>query len=213
MSYQFSAFHNDNDSVTWSNPFFPVVPGANTGQLALAPDNQFQQLRGTRATTSRRRSALSADIAYGRMTQNEAYLAPTVNAILAPTVPALPVSSLDGRVDTFNGGVKLTAAPTQGLRITASYDRDRRDNQTPIKQLSDGHDRHVRGCHAAQQHAVQLHVRPLQADRRLRRRAAGQHAADRGCRAGQSRAQLPGGRHDARDDDLGQGRRAAGARR
>jgi len=131
-SYQFSTFHNDNAGLTWSNPFFPVVAGANAGQLALAPDNQFQQLRGTAGYDITPTIRLSADVAFGRMTQDEAYLPPTVNAILAPTVPALPVSSHGGRVDTFNGGVKLTAAPTQGLRITASYDRDRRDNRTPI---------------------------------------------------------------------------------
>ena len=46
-SYLFSSFRNDDTSVTWSNPFFPVVPGATTGQLSLVPYNQFQQLRGS----------------------------------------------------------------------------------------------------------------------------------------------------------------------
>jgi MtrB/PioB family decaheme-associated outer membrane protein len=132
VSYQFSAFHNDNASVTWSNPFFPVLPGASTGQLALAPDNQFQQLRATAGYDLTPTIRVSANAALGRMTQNEAYLAPTSNPILGPTVPALPATSLGGRADTFNGGVKLTAVPMKGLRITASYDRDRRDNRTPI---------------------------------------------------------------------------------
>jgi len=42
VSYQFSSFRNDDPGLTWSNPFFPVVAGATAGQLALAPDNQFQ---------------------------------------------------------------------------------------------------------------------------------------------------------------------------
>jgi MtrB/PioB family decaheme-associated outer membrane protein len=67
------------------------------------------------------------------MTQDAAYLAPTQNAVLAPTVPALPSQSLDGRANTFNGGVKLTAAPMEGLRLTASYHRDRRENRTPVQ--------------------------------------------------------------------------------
>jgi hypothetical protein len=44
VSYQFSAFHNDNASVTWSNPFFPVVAGATAGHLALALYSTVQLL-------------------------------------------------------------------------------------------------------------------------------------------------------------------------
>ncbi|HEX4235686.1 MAG TPA: MtrB/PioB family decaheme-associated outer membrane protein [Caldimonas sp.] len=132
LSYEFSSFRNDNSALTWSNPFLPVTPGATAGQLALAPDNQFQQLRGTAGYDITPTIRISADAAFGRMTQNDAYLPATINPILAPTVPALPAQSLDGKVDTFNGGVKLTAAPIEGVRLVASYDRDRRDNRTPI---------------------------------------------------------------------------------
>ena len=110
-----------------------MVPGATTGQLALAPDNQFQQLRGTAGYDITPTIRLTGALAYGQMTQNEAFLAPTLNAILAPTVPALPAQSLDGKVDTFNASVKLTATPLQGLRVTGSYDRDSRDNKTPVR--------------------------------------------------------------------------------
>jgi MtrB/PioB family decaheme-associated outer membrane protein len=133
VSYQFSSFRNENSGLTWSNPFFPVVPGATTGQLALAPDNQFQQLRGTAGYDITPTMRLTGELAYGRMTQNDAFLAPTVNPILAPTVPPLPAQSLDGKIDTFNAAIKLTATPTQGLRVTGSYDRDSRDNKTPVR--------------------------------------------------------------------------------
>jgi len=133
VSYNFSLFHNDNKSVTWSNPFLPVTPGATTGQLALAPDNQFQQLRATAGYDITPTIRLSADGAMGRMTQDDMFLAPTLNSTLAPSVPALPSPNLGGRVDTYNGTVKLTAAPLQGLRMTASYDHDRRDNRTPVR--------------------------------------------------------------------------------
>jgi MtrB/PioB family decaheme-associated outer membrane protein len=133
VSYQFSSFRNDNSGVTWSNPFFPVVPGATTGQLALAPNNQFQQLRGTAGYDITPTMRLTGELAYGSMTQNEAFLAPTLNSILAPTVPSLPAQSLDGRIDTFDAAVKLTATPMQGLRVTGSYDRDSHDNKTPVR--------------------------------------------------------------------------------
>ena len=37
-------FRNGDDSLTWQNPFTAGVVGAASGQLALAPDNQFHQL-------------------------------------------------------------------------------------------------------------------------------------------------------------------------
>jgi MtrB/PioB family decaheme-associated outer membrane protein len=133
LGYQVSLFRNDHDSLTWSNPFSPVVPGADRGQLALAPDNQFHQVSGTAGYDITPKIRVSGDFAVGRMSQNAAYLASTLNANLAPSVAALPVQSLDGRVNTFTGGVKVTASPLETLRLNASYARDRRDNQTPIQ--------------------------------------------------------------------------------
>src|SRR6185436_7444311 len=120
VSYLFSSFRNDDAGLTWSNPFFPVVPGATAGQLGLAPDNQFQQLRGTAGYDISPTIRISGEAAWGWMTQNDAFLAPTVNTVLAPSVPALPANSLDGKIDTFNANVKMTATPTQGLRLTGS---------------------------------------------------------------------------------------------
>jgi MtrB/PioB family decaheme-associated outer membrane protein len=133
VSYQFSSFRNEDSGLSWSNPFLPLVPGATTGQLALAPDNQFQQLRGTLGYDVSPTIRASGEVAFGRMTQSDSFLAPTVNPLLAPTVPALPASSLDGKVDTFNAALKLTATPMQGLRLTGSYDRDDRNNRTPVR--------------------------------------------------------------------------------
>jgi len=133
VSYLFSSFRNDNTSVTWSNPFFPVVPGATSGQLGLAPDNQFQQLRGTAGYDLTPTIRVSGEAAWGQMTQNDAFLAPTVNTVLAPSVPPLPATSLDGKIDTFNANVRMTATPMQGLRVTGSYERDSRQNKTPVR--------------------------------------------------------------------------------
>jgi len=132
LGYQFSSFRNDNASLVWTNPFFPVAPGATTGQLALAPDNQFHQVRGTVGYDISPTMRVTANAAFGRMTQDDGYLPATQNALLAPTVPVLPAQSLHGKVDTFNGGIKLTALATEGLRLTGSYDRDVRDNKTPV---------------------------------------------------------------------------------
>jgi MtrB/PioB family decaheme-associated outer membrane protein len=133
LSYHVSSFRNENAGVTWSNPFFPVVAGASTGQLALAPDNLFQQLRATGGYDITPTIRLTGEFAYGRLTQDDAFLPATENALLAPTVLPLPSSSLGGRVDTYNGGLKLTATPMPGLKLIGSYDHDQRDNRTPVR--------------------------------------------------------------------------------
>ena len=133
LSYQFSSFRNANSSMTWSNPFVPVIPGATTGQLALMPDNQFQQLRGTAGYDITPTIRITGELAYGRLTQDDAFLPATQNALLAPTVLPLPSASLGGRVDTYNGGLKVTATPTEGLKVIGSFDYDKRDNRTPVR--------------------------------------------------------------------------------
>ncbi len=127
VAYQGSLFRNGKDSLTWSNPFPPVVPGSDAGQLALAPDNQFHQVVASAGYDITSRIRASADIAAGRMTQDADYVAATLNPNLAVTLPA---ASLDGRADTFNADVRVTATPIDRLHLSASYARDVRDNAT-----------------------------------------------------------------------------------
>lgn len=130
LGYHASFFRNGEESLTWSNPFTPIVTGANSGQLALAPDNQFHQLSASGSYAVLPQLRASANIAYGRMTQDAPYLDATQNASLAGSIPALPATSLDGRVNTFNGSLRLAYTPFENLRLNASYVRDDRDNQT-----------------------------------------------------------------------------------
>ena len=133
LAYQYSQFKNGFDSLTWDNPFNPVVAGADRGQMALAPDNTFQQIVGSIGYQIMPTLRASADAAFGRGTQNADYLASTVNAVLAPSVPPLPSQSLDGQVDTYNGNVKLTYTPLDNLRLNAIYAWDVRDNETAVQ--------------------------------------------------------------------------------
>ena len=128
LAYQWSQFRNGTPALTWDNPFTAVVPGATRGQLALAPDNELHQIIGSAAYQLAPSIRASADFAIGRLTQNQGFLAPTLTASLAPA--PLPSASLDGKVDTFNGSVRITAAPLTGLRLNASYARDVHDNRT-----------------------------------------------------------------------------------
>jgi MtrB/PioB family decaheme-associated outer membrane protein len=128
VGYHASIFHNGDDSLTWQNPFTPLVPGATTGQLALAPDNQFHEIFGTLGYQFTPGIRASAEVHVGRMEQNQPFLSPTLNTSLV--VPGLPATSLDGQVDTVDATVRLTANATDRLRLAASFIYDDRDNKT-----------------------------------------------------------------------------------
>lgn len=129
FAYYGSSFRNNNASLTWQNPFIiPAFPTAVAGQLALPPDNQFHQISASLGYQLAERTRATADIALGRMQQNEAFLAPTLNAGLV--VPALPQASLDGQVATLNASLKINSAVTDRLRLNGVYARNERDNRT-----------------------------------------------------------------------------------
>ena len=128
LGYHASAFRNGPDALTWQNPFTAGIIGADRGQLALAPDNQFHQIRGTLGYQISPRLRASAELAVGRMTQDAPYLAATLNPSLA--VPTLPATSLNGSADTLDASVRLSATLTERLRLAATLSRNERDNQT-----------------------------------------------------------------------------------
>ena len=128
FAYYGSTFRNGNSALTWQDPY-AAVAGETAGQLALPPDNQFHQLQATGGYQFSDKTRLSGDVAVGRMTQNDGFLASTQNATLA--VPGLPGSSLNGRVATLDAGLKLNSAVTERLRLNAAYTHNDRDNQTP----------------------------------------------------------------------------------
>ncbi|MHB8668317.1 MAG: MtrB/PioB family decaheme-associated outer membrane protein [Burkholderiales bacterium] len=128
FAYYGSVFRNGNSALTWQDPY-AAVNGESAGQLALPPGNQFHQLQATAGYQLGDKTRLSGDVAVGRMTQNEGFLASTQNATLA--VPGLPGSSLNGRVATLDAGLKLNSAVTERLWLNAAYTHNDRDNRTP----------------------------------------------------------------------------------
>lgn len=130
LGYLVSLFTNGDAGLTWSNPFTEGGAGTSRGQLALAPNNQFHQLLGTASYDVLPWIRASGDLAIGRMTQDAAYLPATLNPILASAMPALPSSSLNGKVDTFNGNARLAIRASDRLRVNAIYSRDVRQNRS-----------------------------------------------------------------------------------
>ena len=129
LAYYGSIFSNDDEALTWANPYVPLAAGAGLGRRALAPGNQFHQLVASAGFKLGQRTHATANIAFGRMTQDEAFLPYTVNSSL--TTQPLPRSSLGGQVNTLSGHLNLTSAVTDRLRVNAAFNYDDRDNRTP----------------------------------------------------------------------------------
>jgi MtrB/PioB family decaheme-associated outer membrane protein len=126
LKYQMSLFDNNNNSLSWQDPFNPVAAGS----MSLAPDNEFHQLSITGGYTLPYKSRLTGLISYGRMTQNQNFQPYTINN--NATTSALPVTSLDGEVWLTNAQLKLTSRPVNRLRLNAELRYNERDNKTPV---------------------------------------------------------------------------------
>ena len=128
LGYFGSFFDNQSAAQRWDNPFTPLTAGAERGQLALEPDNNFQQLMLSAAGQPAARTQLSGRIAIGRMEQDEALLPFTLTA----GGPAgLPRDSAQASVDTLHANLHISTQPLQRLRLRGSYTLDERSNDTP----------------------------------------------------------------------------------
>jgi MtrB/PioB family decaheme-associated outer membrane protein len=130
FAYYGSLFSDDNTALTWQNPY-SSANGADSGQLALPPDNEFHQIMASLGYDVSEKVRATGDIALGRMTQNANFLAPTVNTSLAGYPFALPRNSLDGEVDTTNVNLKLASTLTPDLRMNLAYIYNDHDDKTP----------------------------------------------------------------------------------
>jgi MtrB/PioB family decaheme-associated outer membrane protein len=130
LAYYGSFFNNHNDSLKWQNAYNPIVPGQDTGQLALPPDNHFNQILMSSGYQLSERTRVNGDVALGRMEQNEDLLAATINPNLSV---ALPESSANAKVNTMTADLKVDTAVSSKLRLNAAYRYNDRDNKTPSK--------------------------------------------------------------------------------
>lgn len=134
-----SHFDNAIDALSWQTPFAQVAgwaggsgsPAVNRAQPA--PDNRFQQLSLAAGYALSPSLRLNADVAFGQMRQNQAYLDySAVPALLAALSVPLPRPDLDGRVDTRLLSLRLAQRSNSALRWDARLRIDDRDNRTPV---------------------------------------------------------------------------------
>lgn len=134
-SYHFVNFDNEQQLLSWQNPysagFGPAVDYPNgNGGLAQAPDSQYHQLRLVGNWIIRPSLRLQLDGSFGRALQNDDFPLYTVNPGLVVYEP-VPRQDLDGRLDTTTLGLKLIARPLRKLTLQGSYRLDDRSNDSP----------------------------------------------------------------------------------
>ena len=128
LAYYVSLFNNEDSSLTWQNAYNPITAGADSGSLALPPDNQFHQILMSTGYQYSDRTRFSGDFAIGRMIQNEDLLAATNNPNLSVT---LPRNTANAEVETLTANLKVDTTVNDKLRLNASWRYNDRDNRTP----------------------------------------------------------------------------------
>jgi len=133
LIYTGSWFKDNSDTLTFANPYTPIVPGSTQGQLSLPPDNNLQQvaLNGTvpfdwRATT------LTFAASLGRLRQDAGFL--PYSTLPGSTVPA--AGSLDGNVHLSHYSLGISSVPLPKLTVHGAATYDGRDDHTTPQTLS-----------------------------------------------------------------------------
>jgi MtrB/PioB family decaheme-associated outer membrane protein len=129
LMYFGSVFGNQNDSLTWDNPY-TAAPGVDSGQLALPPDNESHQVSLAGSVLLPARTTLNGQMSLGHLTQNEALQPYTTNSLL-PASP-LPAASADAEVDTVNLNLRAVSSPWSGVTLEGELRYNDFDNKTPI---------------------------------------------------------------------------------
>jgi MtrB/PioB family decaheme-associated outer membrane protein len=129
IAYSGSWFRNSTDTLTFANPYTPIVPGSTSGQLAQPPGNDLQQVTASGdAHLPWWASTLSFVISLGRLRQDEAFL--PVSTL--PGTPALAQGSLDGDVHLSHYGLSLSSRPLARLYLRGTATYDGRDDDTAV---------------------------------------------------------------------------------
>jgi MtrB/PioB family decaheme-associated outer membrane protein len=126
----YSDFDNDDDLLTWQNPYSSFGPRVRypdgTGGLGLAPDNEHTSGRLTGHYLFSSKTRLQFDGSYALTSQDQSYLDYTVNDALTVTEP-VPNNDYDGEVATGTFRTRLMLRPMAKMNAEVFYklrDRD-----------------------------------------------------------------------------------------
>lgn len=123
--YTGSKFRNDALALEWANPYTAIVPTATLGRMALAPDNDLQQLAASMDVRFPFDSVVSFDASYGELTQDAAFLPVSTGS------SARPAANLDGKVTLAHYGASFGSRPIPRLYVRGTLRYDEREDESP----------------------------------------------------------------------------------
>ena len=127
LSYTGSWFDDHYDSITFANPYLPIVPGSTQGQLATPPANTLQQFAAIGNVQLPWSTTLTFTASVGTLKQNAAFLPLST---LAGSLPPTP-GSLDGDVHLSHYALGLASRPWPKLSLRGNAIYDGHDDKTP----------------------------------------------------------------------------------
>jgi MtrB/PioB family decaheme-associated outer membrane protein len=127
LSYTGSWFDDNYDSISFSNPYLPIVPGSTQGQLATPPGNTLQQFAAAGNVRLPWQTTLNYTASFGTLKQNDAFL--PVSTLPGSGVPA--PGSLDGDVHLSHYALGLGSRPLPKLSVRGNATYDGHDDKTP----------------------------------------------------------------------------------
>jgi MtrB/PioB family decaheme-associated outer membrane protein len=136
---------DSNDASAYQSPSNSSVNGPAYGLATTPPSNQAWTLKGGTTLKFGPRTRLTADLAFGKWTQDEPFIPYTTNtSIQTPSgqnaaTAALPASSLDGQIDTLALNGFFTTRLTIDLRLNARFRHYKNDNKTPRIRFEEGY--------------------------------------------------------------------------
>tara|TARA_R110001599_G_scaffold261541_1_gene461954 strand:- start:7628 stop:9790 length:2163 start_codon:yes stop_codon:yes gene_type:complete len=131
LEYFRSEYDNDRDSLSWDNPYTPVIAGSDRGRLASSPDNQFRSWRFF-AQYNLEQHRFELSYGQGRGEQDDDYLAYTTNPLLI--TQALPKNSYQGEIETQNTRLKWDYRINPQWQLKTRYSFNERDNVSEVLQ-------------------------------------------------------------------------------
>jgi MtrB/PioB family decaheme-associated outer membrane protein len=126
LSYTGSWFSDDNNSITFANPYLPIVPGSTQGQLGVPPSNTLQQLAAAGNVQLPWFTTLTYTASLGTLKQNAAFL--PVSTLPGSAVPE--PGSLDGDVHLSHYALGLASRPLPKLTVRGNATYDGHDDKT-----------------------------------------------------------------------------------
>lgn len=129
VGYYASIYSNDASKLRFENPYNAFAPGGEAGQMALEPDNEYQEFAVSGGLHGLPwRTVIGFSAAAGQGSQDARFLPYTINPNLA--VDPLPASNLDGKVKVNRADLTLSMRPIDRLRVRGALAWDERKNDT-----------------------------------------------------------------------------------